>query len=47
MNNSFMEYMEYLYVNGLTLDEFGNEVPINEEKPLTLSLNKKEDDEDE
>lgn len=28
--NSFMDYMEYLYVNDLELDDDGNEVPKDE-----------------
>ncbi len=44
LNNLFMNYMEYLCVNGLTLNDKGEEVPINEnEKTLTLE----KDDEDE
>ena len=29
--NSFMDYMEYLYVNDLELDDDGNEVPKDED----------------
>ena len=47
MNNTeleFMKYLEYLYVNGLELDENGNEV--SKEKTLTLKLDEREEDEE-
>ena len=52
MNNNpqdlFLQYMEYLYSMGCTLDENGNIVPINDNKgkELTLTITT-EDDEDE
>ena len=50
MNNpydSFLQYMEYLYSMGCTLDENGNVVPIdNNKKEYTLTLTIKEDDDE-
>ncbi len=49
MNNpydSFLQYMEYLYSMGCTLDENGNVVPIDNNKGYTLTLTIKEDDDE-
>lgn len=46
---NFMDYLEYLAANGLTLDEYGNEVPINQEEEeedeevMTLELGKNDE----
>lgn len=43
---NFMDYLEYLAANGLTLDEHGNEVPINQEEDeevMTLELGKNDE----
>lgn len=43
LRTSVLDYMEYLYANGLELDENGNEVPIDKNKLIL----KQESDEDE
>ncbi len=43
--NSFMDYMEYLYVNDLELDDNGNEVP--KDKSLILKLDDESDEDEE
>ena len=46
ISNEFLQYIEYLYSIGCTLDENGNIVPIEKDKTLTLTITVKEDDDE-
>ncbi len=45
--NSFMDYMEFLYANGYTLDENGNVVPIKDDSKTLVLIPSDDEDKDE